>query len=242
MSQGATEGQPYDLVPFRQAWDRFAGWFATHAPEEVAVIQPPLSEKQIAEVERVHGFALHPEVAELLRLQGGVPWNTPLYGHLLPIGHRLSTVDHILGAHGTLLDFHADYPENWGEWQEMFTEEPVHAHAHQWLVFAEPNDGGMAFVDHAPGPTYGHVYEFGMGSGADDVTLWATSLTELFDTLATALETGAPFQSMYPVFQEMLHTDLPHLADRVGKRTFTWDHQPDRSFPDVAVHRVTRPV
>jgi hypothetical protein len=27
----------------------------------------------------------------------------------------------------------------------------------QWVVFAEPDDGGMSFVDHAPGPTYGHV-------------------------------------------------------------------------------------
>lgn len=100
----------------------------------------------------------------------------------------------------------------------------------------------MAFVNHAPGPTYGHVYEFGMGSGASDVTLWATSLTDLFDTLATALETGAPFQSMYPVFQELLTTDLAHLRDRVGKRTFGWDHDPDRPSPDVAVHRVTAPA
>lgn len=228
-----------DLAPFHRAWERFSGWLATNAPYNHATLGPPATEEQIAAVEEAYGFALHPELKALLRLHNGTPPDAsqPVFASFLPIGHRLSSTNQIIGARQTLMHFYNDFPENWGDCWE---EEEVLAHSHQWVVFAEPNDGGMAFIDHRPGPTYGHVYEFGMGSGASEVTEWATSLSALFDALATAVETGTPFQGSHPTFLEFARTDIASLAPLVGRRFLEWNTDPQGPVPDdYIVHPVT---
>lgn len=71
-----------------------------------------------------------------------------------------------------------------------------------WVPFAYPNDGGVAFIDHRPGPGYGRVHEMGIGSGDVDGTVWASSLTELFNGLTSSLETGKPFHYYEPAVYE----------------------------------------
>lgn len=81
---------------------------------------------------------------------------------------------------------------------ELWDEEDLAGHLYQCAPFALPNDGGVAFVDHRPGPTYGHVYEMGIGSGDLDGTLWGSSLTDFVRAVTDALETGTPFKYYWP--------------------------------------------
>ncbi|WP_051764990.1 hypothetical protein [Streptomyces sp. NRRL F-5135] len=107
------------------------------------------------------------------------------------MGHRLSGTDRIAYEHELLVNLSGLMANGRGE-------DDLQGHAHQWVPFAHPNDGGVAFIDHRPGPTYGRVYEMGIGSGAVEAATWGASLTELFDALATSLYTGEPFRGDWP--------------------------------------------
>ncbi|MFE7564508.1 hypothetical protein [Kitasatospora sp. NPDC057500] len=72
-------------------------------------------------------------------------------------------------------------------------------------------DGGVLFVDHLPGPAYGHVYEMGIGSGDTEGGLWATSLADMFTSLADSLTTGRPFHGFVP--DTHWHTSGKHRLD-----------------------------
>ncbi|KAB2350372.1 SMI1/KNR4 family protein [Actinomadura rudentiformis] len=224
-----------DAEPFNRAWGRFAGWLAERAPDDHAVLRPPASEEQIAAVEEAYGVVLHPDLKALLRLHDGTQSGSHPYGDFLPLGHRLSTVQRIVWTRDTLVS-HYESSRPYFD-----AEEPVEAHADQWVPFAEPNDGGFAFVDHRPGPTYGQVYEFGMGSGAVEAKLWATSLTAFFEALATAVETGTPFQGYRPAFIEYVRVPAPGLDHLVGLRIFDWRIEPERPDrdPNYILHPVT---
>ncbi|WP_326794110.1 SMI1/KNR4 family protein [Streptomyces sp. NBC_01808] len=146
-------------------------------------------------MEEALGFALHPELAALLQRHNGVAeqtgWQSPPFpaGSFLPLGHRLDTTRAIAAVHQQLIELEKEYPQT-----EFWAEDDVNGHRHQWVSFAHPNDGGLAFIDHRPGPTYGHVYEFGLGSGAVDPIEWAPSLTQFIENLTTCLTDGIPFK------------------------------------------------
>jgi cell wall assembly regulator SMI1 len=185
------------LGAFNRAWDRFEGWLATNMPDEHATLRPPATAEEISSVETTYGFPLHPELKALLQRHNGVYHpNGRAPGAFLPGRHRLNSTDQISSDRSILVQFSEEFSENWGE----SPVEAVVAHARRWVTFAEPNDGGMVFVDHRPGPTYGRVYEFGMGTGASDATEWAISLTELFDAITAALETNTSFKHYSPAF------------------------------------------
>ncbi|PJE95785.1 cell wall assembly protein Knr4 [Streptomyces carminius] len=205
-----------DPAAFDAAWDRFSSWLSAHAPVDHAALLPPATAEEIAGLEARLGFPLHPQLRALLRRHNGVmehvePDNLHA-GAFLPIGHRLNTVDHIVLQHGILEDGLADLLAEGVE-----TEDEPSSHAHQWVAFAHPNDGGITFIDHCPGPAYGHVYEMGIGSGAVEPTKWASSLAGLFDALTESLETGEPFRRYWwPTPYE-----LPS-----GHFCLDWDHRP----------------
>jgi len=180
---------------FDAAWDRFTSWLAVHSPIDHAALRPPATAEGIAVLETRLGFPLHPHLRALLQRHDGVvehpePDNFHA-GAFLPLGHRLSTTDRIAREHEWLVHE-----------REIIAvgreEDDLYGHAHQWVPFAHSNDGGIAFVDHRPGPTYGHVHEMGIGSGAD-ATTWASCPADLFGRLAASLETGGPFQSSWPM-------------------------------------------
>ncbi|GAA2738797.1 SMI1/KNR4 family protein [Actinocorallia aurantiaca] len=191
--------------PFHRAWSRFATWLAEHSPHDHSELRPPATDDQISAIETLYGFPLHPELKALLQLHDGARRELGSYdldhfqaGSFLPLGHRLNDTDLILGMHEFLVETAAE----WEEFREEYIEEPLECHADEWVPFAHPNDGGLAFVDHRPGPTYGHVFEWGAGSGCDPQP-WATSLTDLFDRLADAIETGSPFRHHYPCVEHL---------------------------------------
>lgn len=194
------------------AWDRFEAWLARHAPADYAALTVPATMGQVAEVEAVYGFSLHPQVRALLLRHNGVVSNTDsgIPGTFLPLGYRLNSTSQIIKDHASLLAFYEDFPENWGE-RDIFGENPV-AHSRQWVPIADSNDGGLAFVNHRPGGTYGYVYEFGMGSGASSAVEWASSLAGFFDKLTRALERAEPFEPYEPHFYQ----------NSAGQRLLAW--------------------
>ncbi|WP_406193118.1 SMI1/KNR4 family protein [Kitasatospora sp. NBC_01560] len=191
-----------DLVTFDQAWSKLEAWLAVHSPTDHAALRPPAGAAEIAELEQQLGLALHPELRALLERRNGVA--EPEYGGpesgvfpaggILPLGHRLAATAEIASMHEILVEVGEENAE-----AELWEEDELAGHLHQCVPFALPNDGGVAFVDHRPGPTYGHVYEMGIGSGDLDGTHWGASLTEFVDAVTAALATGTPFRHHWPV-------------------------------------------
>ncbi|MFI9649333.1 SMI1/KNR4 family protein [Streptomyces sp. NPDC052040] len=189
-----------EVLAFGAAWDSFASWLVAHCPIDHAALQPPATAEEITTLETQLGFPLHPHLRILLERHNGVlkhpePDNRDA-GAFLPLGYRLS---------GTGLI--ADVQEWLAADSDAFAmgreEDDLHGHAHRWVPVAHSIDAGMVFVDHHPGPGYGHVYEMGIGCGIIDATHWALSLAALFDGLATCLESGEPFQGDCPSPDEL---------------------------------------
>ncbi|MER0443631.1 SMI1/KNR4 family protein [Streptomyces sp. Edi4] len=190
-----------DLDAFRREWSRLESWLRVNSPADQALLRGSARPARMVEIEARLGFPLHPELKALLEQHDGagepavVPGSREFLpaGAFLPLGHRLCGVDDMATAYDDLVDVGKDNIE-----ADLWPEDALAVNLHRCVPFALPNDGGVAFVDHRPGPTYGYVYEMGIGSGDLDGTLWATSLTELFRSLADALETGGSFLYYWP--------------------------------------------
>ncbi|MEW2354314.1 SMI1/KNR4 family protein [Spirillospora sp. NPDC029432] len=223
-----------DTESFQRTWRRFATWLAENVPEDHALLSPPASDAQIAAVEAAYQMELHPELRALLRLHNGTRSGGDPFGRFLPLGHKLIGTQNIVGFRDMLTS-----PEMRGS----YPHDSVEGHPHFWVPFAEPKDGGLAFIDHHPGPTYGHVYELGIGSGAIDAQQWAPSLSALFAALATAVETGVPFQDYRPALAEFLKAPAPGLSHAVGLRFLDWRIGPEPPPDEHAfiVHQVIGP-
>ncbi|MEU0742328.1 SMI1/KNR4 family protein [Streptomyces sp. NPDC006134] len=189
-----------DRAAFDAAWGRCEAWLFAHSPIDHAALRPPATAEEIASLEEQLGFPLHPQLRALLEHHDGVMEYPEATNHdagaFLPVGYRLSSTDRIASQHQWLVA-EAEMIAGIGG-----GEADPYGHAHRWVPFAQSIDGGIVFVDHHPGPAYGHVYEMGIGSGCDAV-VWASSLTELFEELGACLETAAPFQGTWPTPHEL---------------------------------------
>lgn len=204
-----------DLVSFDQTWDRLESWLASRSPADHAALRPPATAAEIAEVEEQLGFALHPQLRRLLERRNGVAEpeigaESEVFpaGDILPLSHRLVSTAEIASMHEILVELHEDNDD-----PEFSDEEDVAGHLHQCVPFALPNDGGVAFIDHRPGLTYGHVFEMGIGSGDLEGTLWGSSLTEFVEAVTDALETGTAFMHYWP-------TTFTHSS---GRTCIAWE-------------------
>ncbi|MFF0094909.1 SMI1/KNR4 family protein [Streptomyces canus] len=190
-----------DLPAFEREWTRFESWLHANSPADHAMLRRPANPERLIELESRLGFDLHPELRALLQQHDGAaePVAAPgsrrclPAGAFLPSGHRLSGVDDIVMMYDVLVDVGNDNVD-----ADLWEGDALAVNLHRCVPFALPNDGGVAFVDHRPGPSYGHVYEMGIGSGDLDGTLWATSLTQFFRILADALESDGPFLYYWP--------------------------------------------
>ncbi|MET8874390.1 SMI1/KNR4 family protein [Nocardia sp. NPDC004604] len=201
-------------APFDQVWTRFLHLLGMYSPASVATLQPGATAEQIAHLEAVQGFALHPDVRALLEHHNGTVYAE--YGgadegaNFLPMGYMLDSIDRILAGHEWRTTFSAENRAS------GLGEETLYGHAHQWVPIAHSIDAGILFVEHRPGPTYGHVIELGIGSGAFEGTLWANTLLEFFDALAHSLNTRSPFRDETPGVRE---------SNLTGKIYAHWDWQ-----------------
>ncbi|MFQ6394305.1 SMI1/KNR4 family protein [Nocardia sp. KC 131] len=193
---------------FDQVWARFLHHLRMYSPASAATLQPGATAEQIAHLEAVQGFALHPDVRALLEHHNGtvyVDGNAVEGADFLPMAYMLDPIDQILAGH---------------EWRTTFSaenralgmgEETLYGHAHQWVPIAHSIDAGILFVEHRPGPTYGHVIELGIGSGDFEGTLWADTLLEFFDALTHSLDTRTPFHDQTPGVRESNLTEKIYL-------------------------------
>ncbi|MGK3094607.1 SMI1/KNR4 family protein [Streptomyces sp. WAC01490] len=190
-----------DLSAFEREWTRLESWLQANSPADHAMLRRPAVPERLVELESRLGFELHPELSALLEQHDGAtePVAAPGSGRrlpagaFLPSGHRLSRVEDIASMYDVIVDVGKDNID-----ADLWEDDALAVNLHRCVPFALPNDGGVAFVDHRPGPSYGHVYEMGIGSGDLDGTLWAPSLTQLFRALADALESDGPFLYYWP--------------------------------------------
>ncbi|WP_328712797.1 SMI1/KNR4 family protein [Nocardia salmonicida] len=198
----------FELGTFDQAWDRFLALLATYSSATRAALRPAATSDEIARLEADLGFALHPDLRALLERHNGVVETqyggfVERTGAFLPMGYQLLDISKIASDHRFFVKEGVLNREFW-------PEEHLWGHMHQWAPIARSIDAGVLFIDHRPGPTYGHVYEAGIGSGATDGTLWGSSLTEFVTALADALDTRSTFRSDY--FPEVRRSDLSGSA------------------------------
>ncbi|TLG15700.1 SMI1/KNR4 family protein [Nocardia cyriacigeorgica] len=180
---------------FDQVWARFLHQLGMYSPASVATLQPGATAEQIAHLEAVQGFALHPDVRALLEHHNGAQYvdgNAVEGADFLPMTYMLDPIDQILAGREWRTTFSAENRAS------GIPEEALYGHAHQWVPIAHSIDAGILFVEHRPGPTYGHVIELGIGSGAFEGTPWADTLLEFFDTLTHSLDTRTPFHDQTP--------------------------------------------
>lgn len=184
---------------FAQAWDRFIAALAAYSPGSPTALRPAAPERELTALEGELGFALHPALRALLARHNGVATGWPDPGPasgFLPLGHRLLSVAEITESHALAVDLGLDLA---GE----YDADELLGHTDHWVPFARSDDGGMAFVDHHPGPAHGVVWEVGLGSGDFSGDRWAPDLTTLVATLADCLEGPRPlWDTWWPTRQE----------------------------------------
>ncbi|MEU8901616.1 SMI1/KNR4 family protein [Nocardia sp. NPDC048505] len=190
------------LGTFDHEWDRLLTLLSYYSPAARAALRPPAASAEIDRLETEFGCPLHPELRALLRRNNGAA-NTRYgdrlerTGAFLPGGYQLIDADGIIAAHHSSVDIMRRVltPELW-------QEDELYGHMHQWATIAHSVAGGALIIDHRPGPAYGHVYEIGIGSGTTEGTLWGTSLAAFVRRVANALNTRSAFRDEWPTVRE----------------------------------------
>ncbi|WP_328912985.1 MULTISPECIES: SMI1/KNR4 family protein [unclassified Streptomyces] len=201
-----------DLVAFDQAWGRFSSQLSAYSPADFVALQPAASVEELTRLEAQLGFRLHPEVRALLERHNGVAElqptgdRDPFQPGAFLLGYRLNHTDRIASEHVNLVDFGEENIAS-----DLWEEGELNGHPHQWVPIAHSNDAGVVFVDHRPGPTYGRVYEMGIGSGDIDATEWASGVAELLERFADCFEAGTPFTDYRP--RKYAHSSGRHSVD-----------------------------
>lgn len=200
-----------EVGAFDQVWDQVLSLLARYSPAARNALRPPATRDEIARLETELGFVLHPDLRALLERNNGVTETT--YGKFieepgafLPLRYRLLDVEKIASDHRF---FVKEAARN----REVFPEDDLWGHMDQWAPIARSIDAGVLFVDHRPGPRYGHVYEMGIGSGDIDGKLCGPTLTAFFDTVAGALDARTELWSFRP---EVYESELS------GQTLLTW--------------------
>ncbi|WTX00995.1 hypothetical protein OG216_47085 (plasmid) [Streptomycetaceae bacterium NBC_01309] len=219
-----------DPERFKRVWRRFTDRLRTHAPDSHATLRPGATPEQLVVLKTRLGFAPHPQLAALLALHNGAspvagrPSNAS-GGGFLPFGHRLSDVDAIVRASEATKDQAADLGQPSvsdlvadadADADDEFADEGLHdspeAHVAYWVPLSDTVTGAAIFVDHRPGPCYGHVYEIDFANGGMP-EFWAVDVANLFGTLTDTWENGGSFRGHRPAA-----TTTPE-----GRRVLDWE-------------------
>jgi cell wall assembly regulator SMI1 len=200
-----------EVGTFDQVWDRLLSLLAGYSPAALNALRPPATPDEITRLEADLGFILHPDLRALLERNNGAAETrhgefVEKPGAFLPLSYQLLDISKIASDHRF---FVKEAVLN----REVFPEEHLLGHMQQWAPIARSVDAGVLFVDHRPGPTYGHVYEMGIGSGVIDGRFCGPTLTAFFDTVAGALDNGTNLWSFRP---EVYESELS------GQTLLTW--------------------
>ncbi|MFJ9743588.1 SMI1/KNR4 family protein [Streptomyces sp. NPDC101166] len=206
---------------FDKVWTRFLSRLGMYSPTAVSTLRPGATAEQIAHLEAVLGFALHPDVGALLERHNGTEYAE--YGgsaegaDFLPSGYMLDSIDQILAGHQQRMDLSAQTRALGSS-----EDDDLYAHAYQWVPIAHSISAAILLVEHRPGPSYGHVISLGIGSGDFEGTKWADTPLEFFDALTDSLNTRRPFHDETPGVRE---------SDSTGEILMYWE-QPAGDLPE----------
>lgn len=166
------------------SWARIDAWLAEHVPASHAILNPPVTDDDLAAAEAVVGVAFPDQIRESLRCHDGLD----LWGNIFPGQPPLSARG--IAAHWKMcmeiLEDNADEDQDPGDvpwWHPL------------WIPWAQ-SDGDSQVVDLRPGPDqgqFGWVYH-DEGGVIDPLPDLATYL----HAVAEALEHGGPVGEMYP--------------------------------------------
>lgn len=163
------------------SWARIEAWLAEHAPASRRLLNPPVTDADLAEAEAVVGVEFPAQVRESLRCHDGLD----MWGNIFPGQPPLSAEE--IAEHWTMcmeiLD-EGDGDEGDGEpwWHPL------------WIPWAQ-SDGDSQVVDLRPGPGYGRLgWVYHDGSGVTDSS---PDLAAYLHEVAEALDGGRPVGLMH---------------------------------------------
>jgi cell wall assembly regulator SMI1 len=171
-------------------WDRFEGWLEEHAPADRQVLLPGASDGQIRALERGLGFALHPDLAWLLRRHNGViePRAGSQAGAFL-LDYWLLDTQGVLERRRDLVDICRDAQNDVDE------DAVIGKMAHpRWVPFATCFSADILFVDHREGEHYGQIGEMSFGDPIYRL-LWDNQQAMMQD-VNRAIQDGSPITSI----------------------------------------------
>ena len=136
------------VLPVSESWHRIDTWLAAHAPSSLARLNPPASQADIRDAERVLGIPLPGDLAESLRCHNGQHAQVSLLPeHVEPLPasaiaeHWRMRMDIAAGVDGLIAAPWADEP-----WWHLL-----------WIPWAESAGGDAQVIDQRPGPDAGRV-------------------------------------------------------------------------------------
>jgi cell wall assembly regulator SMI1 len=168
-----------------QAWQRIERWLRGNAPASYASLDPPAAAKDIAATERFMSVTFPADLAASLRRHDGARTTDLRAAFSLPPFYVLSSLDRIRANWRTrcaVLERSGEEPGRW--WHPRY------------VPFAEDFSGDCLVVDQRPEGA-GRV---GVQSHEDRVFFDGrpSSVVELLEATATALESGRPYDSARP--------------------------------------------
>ncbi|GAA4913668.1 cell wall assembly regulator SMI1 [Stackebrandtia albiflava] len=129
--------------PVADSWRRIDTWLATHAPESLAMLNPPASPEDVAAAEEAVGIAFPAQLRESLAVHDGISG----WANLLPEADPVPTA-HIARLWRRWTDFAEDVPPEAGRepwWHSL------------WIPWAESAGGDLGVVDMRPGAGQGRL-------------------------------------------------------------------------------------
>lgn len=164
-------------------WAQIAEWLRKNAPLTFGKLNPPASERALAELASELGIELPPDLVELLRSFNGSAARDVIGVILLPPGH------HVMDSSQIARDTR-QRASIWGDaWRPT------------WVAFGNDLCGGCLVLDTQPQPPYGRIFEFDkvegpFGSGWDSLNDLLTEMLGLLEGRAVSLAHRIPYD--YP--------------------------------------------
>jgi cell wall assembly regulator SMI1 len=167
------------------AWRRIETWLTRHAPVSRHALRPPAAAEAIDALQRQMAVTFPPDLVASLRRHDGAAESGA--GAVLPAAYTPAGLQGILSQWGLSCRGATPLPDRaYQPWSRNF------------VPFATAADGRQLVVDQRPGGR-GRVGET-TAHGGTLFEQWPTSVTELLEGTARALETGEPYLDGYRAY------------------------------------------
>jgi cell wall assembly regulator SMI1 len=179
------------------AWQRIMAWCEQHTPDSVPMLLPPEGQQAIDAAERATGVAWPLELKHWYSLHGGVTWEK-FDGPFL-LGFMPASLKSLLERHDMFVNAWIDKPARDGRSHTQLMAEPAGTPAGVYLPCYLPvglSLGDRCLVlDTRGGSLAGPILAFDKTAADRGDTLRWSSLVDLLEDIAEALEHGRPSRS-----------------------------------------------